>query len=171
MSLAIFSKIQDGQHFFWHVHHHGTHTVILMYNTWGPSSLWTELEPLRYWQTSAAILYLKYCNTRWEIKFSRPICNEAITFYQYNQPSRWSVCWETAEKSVALDHYNSCFHKKKVIFWGKSQCLLDWPMSIKCLLEWPFSIKYLLVWYPSIKCLLEWSLSIKCLLEWRVSIN
>ena len=43
----------------WHVHHHGTQTVILMYNTWGPSSLWAELECQIYWQISASILYLK----------------------------------------------------------------------------------------------------------------
>ena len=43
--FALFSKIQDGRpNFFFDVHHAVTQTVRLMYNTWGPTCLWTALE-------------------------------------------------------------------------------------------------------------------------------
>ena len=43
--FALFSKIQHGHpNFFWDIHHCGTQMVVLMYNTWGPSCLWAELE-------------------------------------------------------------------------------------------------------------------------------
>ena len=43
--FVLFSQIQDGRpNFFLDGHHRVTQPVILMYNTWGPTCLWAELQ-------------------------------------------------------------------------------------------------------------------------------